>query len=215
MQNILAKFSDLKNDQIGDGIYIAYQWSDKRLCRIYIGSKQCGPMLQYEVYDHDNYGDSVSVEMAGISTLVEHGKLYNGQEHVAFLGGAWTNLYSRGNFGRKYAYGGNWTGHTKNKHPRLMLSTIKDEKSELLVDDDHNILPLPAGIKGDIEVTQMDCSGAWSIFYQTAKEALENRLTGKEIEESTLIDPVKQHLLKNQTNSVLDALSDVIEAYNL
>lgn len=216
MENsILSKFSGLKNDQIGDGIYIAFQWSAKRLCRIYIGSKQCGPMLQYEAYDNANYKDRVIIEIAETTTLVEHGTLYNGHEQVTFLGGAWTNLYSRGNFGRKYACGGNWTGHTKNKHPRLMLSPIKDKKSEFLVDGDNNIMNLPAGIKGDIGVTQVDCSGAWSIFYQTAKEAIENRLTGNEIAESTLIDPVKQHLLKNQTLLVLDALSDVIEAYNL
>ncbi|MBN2744512.1 MAG: hypothetical protein JXR39_11525 [Marinilabiliaceae bacterium] len=128
---------------------------------------------------------------------------YNGRE-VNFKNGCWTNCYSRGNFGRKYAYGGNWSGHNKNLHPKLMVTPIVDEETAVIID-------------GEREGTmiEMDCSGSWSIWYSSAKLALQNRLTTDQIKESSLPDITKQHLLKNETQNVLDCLNDVIEAYEL
>jgi hypothetical protein len=172
---MVDKFKNLKTDQIGDGIYIAFEWSDKTLIRIYFGSKTNGPMLQY-------YADS-----------------------------GWTNLYSRGNFGRKYACGGNWSSQTKN----LKGYKGKDKDVELMLDDAGNNIPLPDGIKGDITMTDIDCSGSWTIWYPTAKEAVKARLTLSEINGAPLPAQSKLHLAANETNKVLSALIDVIEAYEL
>ncbi len=127
----------------------------------------------------------------------------------------WTNCYSRGNFGKKYAVGGNWSGHTRNTHPRLNTRPVVDKKYEMLIDDGGNHLIMPCGIKGDIGVTVMDCSGGWTIWYNTAKAAMSARLTRSEIADSSLPGVAKQHLLKNETQLVLESLADVIEAYNL
>jgi len=66
-----------------------------------------------------------------------------------------------------------------------------------------------------VTVTDMDCSGSWSIYYGSAREALANRLRRSEITEAILPAQTKSHLLKNETQEVLDCLNDVIEAYKL
>ena len=192
--DLINKLKHLPDDRIGDGIYVAYEWCENKLIRLYIGSKTNGPMLQYDA--------------SGI------GK-YTGKQEIDFKNGAWTNCYSRGNFGKKYAYGGNWSGHTKKTHPRLMLSPIIDEQTEILLAGNGSEITLPQGIKGEISKTEMDCSGAWSIWYPTAKQALKARLPYGEIKQSSLPDMTKHHLLKNETNSVIEALNDVIETYEL
>lgn len=193
-QESINKLKNITDGRIGDGIYIAFEYHNKNLKKVFIGSDTCGPMLQYEAEWHD---------------------MYTGLKRVNFDKGCWTNCYSRGNFGKKFAFGGKWSGHTKNLHNRLRVSPILDQHHEIMFDADNNQIPLPPGIKGDISVLDMDCSGSWSIWYPTALEALNNRLTKHEIEESTLPNISKAHLLKNQTEYVLDALNDVIEAYNL
>jgi len=197
-QEMTSKFKHLHDDRIGDGVYVAFEWihvnGQNKLSRIYIGSKACGPMLQY-----DSDGKNK----------------YTGESHNAFKNGCWTNCYSRGNFGKKYACGGNWSGHTNNLHPRLKLSPIIDKKHEMMLDDGNNVIPIPDGIKGDISVTDMDCSGSWSIWYSTAREAIDARLARIEIFESSLPMITKNHLIKNQTHQVIDAINDVIDAYNL
>jgi hypothetical protein len=213
--NLIDKLKHLPDDRIGDGIYVAYEMCEKRLIRLYLGSKTNGPMMQYVPYDNDAYGQGSEISVMGKSIHVGPDTLYNGYDNVIFLGGAWTNCYSRGDFGKKYAYGGHWSGHTKSLHKRLLISPIKDEHSELLVVPDLGLIELPNGIKGDIGLTDMDCSGHWSIWYATARGALDERLTRDEIPQSALPDISKQHLLENETGLVLDALSDVIEAYNL
>ena len=197
MQNdIINKLKHLPDDCIGDGIYTAFEWYDGKLVRFYIGSKVNGPMLQYNA---DGKGK------------------YNGKNEIDFVNGCWTNLYSRGNFGKKYAFGGNWSGHNKNMHSKLMaiMPVNRDKKSEILLDDDGNVIPIPDGIKGDVTMSDMDCSGSWSIWYRSAKEALSNRLKMDEIINSSLPDITKKHLFENETDQVIDALRDVIEAYGL
>lgn len=187
INDFINKFKHLPDDRIGDGIYVAFEWvvtdNDRRLCRIYIGSKTVGAMLQYNADGID---------------------MYTGRTHVTYKNGCWTNCYSRGNFGKKYAYGGNWSGHTKNLHPKLKLSPIIDEETPVIINGES------AGTMID-----MDCSGSWSIWYTTAKAALMARLKKEEINESSLPEITKKHLLKNETQKVLDCLNDVIEAYEL
>lgn len=181
--DLINKLKHLPDDRIGDGIYTAFEWCENQLIRLYIGSKTNGPMLQYDANGHGKY---------------------TGRQEIDYKNGCWTNCYSRGNFGKKYAYGGNWSGHNKNLHPKLKLSPIIDEKTPVIIDGEK------AGTMID-----MDCSGGWSIWYTTAKAALTGRLTQNEITESSLPGMTKRHLLKNETQRVLDCLKDVIEAYGL
>ena len=209
-QQVINKLKHLPDDRIGDGVYIAYQWSDGKLVRLYLGTKQCGPMLQFDLYENDMYGKGVDVTVAETTTSVTYGTHYDGKEHRYFLAGAWTNIYSRGNFGKNYACGGNWSGHTKNLIDPLWQR--KDVSKELLALGE-DVITLPDGIKGNVQQTEMDCSGGWSIFFESARQALEERLTVDKIEASSLPRQTKQHLLKNETENVIDALKDVIEAY--
>ena len=99
---IIGKLSQPPDGQIGDGIYIAYEWRDDPvdgdLVRIYIGTKQAGPILQYV---SDGHG------------------LWDGHNRRDFEGGAWTPLYSHGNYGHNYPCGGTWTGHSLGIHPSI------------------------------------------------------------------------------------------------
>lgn len=177
MKEVINKLKHLPDDRIGDDIFAAYEWSEGKLIRLYLGSKASGPMLQY----------------------TDQG---------------WTNCYSRGDFGRKYAHGGHWSGHTPNLHPRLSIST-RDEKYEMLIDGGGNKIILPNGIKGDIEVTEIDCSGSWTIWYPTARQCVMMRIKNSEITQSSLPDVTKRHLLLAETDHVINCLNDVIEAYKL
>jgi hypothetical protein len=183
IQDLINKLKHLPDDRIGDGIFVAYQWSDNRLIRLFIGSKINGPMLQYDVNGHGKYTGILEVD---------------------YKNGCWTNCYSRGNFGKKYAFGGNWSGHNKNLHPKLKLSPIMDEKTPVVINGEKSGTLL-----------DMDCSGGWSIWYTSAKQALDARLTIDEIKCSSLPEITKQHLLKNETSNVIESLKDIIEAYEL
>lgn len=225
MDKLINKFKKLPDDRIGQDIYIAFEWSTiegqpRKLTRIYLGSKTNGPMLQWFRPSITPEGEISSseytIEFFGIQEEIKPWHLYTGYGRVEFRNGAWTNLYSRGNFGKKYAFGGNWSGHNKNLHPRLMKSPISDKNIELLkVEGINEPMVLPDGIKGDISVADVDCSGSWTIWYTNAKIALSERLSMQEINQSSLPSITKQHLLKNETQEVLDCLADVIEAYDL
>lgn len=224
MEKMIKKFKNLPNDRIGQDIFIAFEWSTiegqtRKLVRVYLGSKTNGPMLQWfrpSITPEDGVSEHEhDIEIFGIRETLEPWYLYTGCAQVEFKEGAWTNLYSRGNFGKRYAFGGNWSGHTKNLHPRLMKSPISDKNYQVLKLEGLEPLILPDGIKGNMSITSVDCSGSWTIFYTTAKIALEERLERSEIKEASLPEITKQHLLKNETNDVIDCLSDVIEAYKL
>jgi hypothetical protein len=189
----------LFNDgEIAPGFFTSTEWcikdDDSRLLiRRYIGTKSCGPMLQYDAEGRDKY---------------------NGIDYVDMAHGAWTNCYSRGNFGRNYACGGTWSGHTKNLHPRLMLSPIVDVVEQLMwLRDD--LIELPEYLQGDIKKTDIDCSGSWSIFYPRASQALHSRLTALEMLDSTLPTITKNFLCDNQTIDVMAALESIINKYEL
>ena len=220
MENLINKFKNLPNDQIGQNIYIAFEWSrvegqDRKLTRIYLGSKTNGPMLQWfkpSISYDDDY--EYEIEVFGFREVIKPYYLYDGIIQREFPSGGWTNLYSRGDFGNKFAHGGHWCSHTKNRHPRINVSPSKNKTIELLNFDGVEPLVLPSGIKGNVSATSMDCSGSWTIFFDSAMEALNQRLTTDEINE-TMPDVYKRHLLKNETQSVLDSLRYVLEAYEL
>lgn len=78
-------------------VAISYSWTspadesnslaNQTLCRIFIGHKHAGPMLQCDA----NAGGAMAPE--------------------------WRNCYSHGNYGKNYASGGNWSGSTKRTYP--------------------------------------------------------------------------------------------------
>lgn len=203
LQDLINKLKHLPDDRIGDGIYAAFEWSDGVLVRMYIGSKINGPMLQYDAPRKVEKATNVEINKSTVE--VNHHTNYNGISEIHFKDGCWTNCYSRGNFGKKYAYGGNWSGHTKNLTPRLReLPKMPGIEQPVIVDN-----------KMVGTVTELDCSGSWSIWYPSARAALNARLHKDEIQRSSLPEITKQHLLINETDAVIDCLNDVIEAYDL
>lgn len=189
-QEDLAKVQDkwwerlahIRNGVIGDGLHVAYEWSQGSLIRAYIGHEEIGPCLQYDVA----------------------ARYYTGNTHLPQRS-SWYNCYSRGNYGKRYACGGNWSGHVRGMHPRIMsqyLSTM-DSAESLFTPD------------GGVKLIEIDCSPGWAICYATAAIAFSDRLTAQEIQEATLPIPTKQHMAARLTEDVLGRIKDVIEAYDL
>lgn len=183
------------NGIIGDGVHISFAVKDDGdIIWAWIGTKQSGPILQY----------------AG------SGEFYNGHEKVNYYDGAWSPAYSRGDFRKNYSHGGHWSGHTKNLHPRIADGDIaKHESKELLIVNGADIVHLPQGIKGDITATSFDCSLSWSIYFESAKIAIQQRLTALEIQLSTLPQITKNHLQQTESELVLANVWDVIDTYKL
>jgi len=207
---LISKLKHLPDDRIGDDIYVAYEWVERELARVYIGSKTNGPMLQYH-FIGTRYGDnSYTVKTKMGIHAINPSHFWDGEKSQNIVAG-WTNLYSRGDFKRDYAYGGHWSSHTNNL---LKVKQKEPKERQLLVDKDV-IIPLPSGIQGEVQQLDIDCSGGWTIWFTTAKDALLNRLSKKEIEVSGLPEISKKHLSKNETSDVLQKLMEVIDAYNL
>jgi len=179
---------------IGDGVHINFAVRDNGdVAWAYIGTVQSGIILQYAA----------------------PGNYYNGVEHVDFAGGAWTPVYSRGNFGRNYASGGNWSGHSKALHQRIADGDVQsDEHCEALIVPGADMICLPDGMAGDIHITEVDCSMSWAIHYHTARKAMEQRLTALEIAESSLPSMAKKNLTK-ETSIVIANVMDVVDTYKL
>lgn len=221
MEKLIEKFKHLVNDQIGDGIYIAFEWAyngdTRKLCRIYIGSKTCGPILQwFKPSITPDETESTTIAMLGKEATINAWDLYDGKNKVYFKYGAWTTLYSRGDFGKNYAYGGHWSGQTKSLLSSVGQGVWKaDDKVTNTLTINNQPVELPDGIKGDSQLIDMDCSGAWTIFYKTAKEALSARISYEQIKLSCLPDITKKHLQKNETQDMLDRVKEVMEIYNL
>ena len=198
---IINKLSQPKDGQIGDGVYTAYEWRgdpiDRDLVRIYIGTKQAGPILQYVADGND---------------------LWDGRNRCTFEGGAWTPLYSHGNYGRNYVYGGTWTGHSLAIHPSIQSAynyARKDEHVGDITRIGKDITILPKGIKGEVSLTSLDCSGSWSIWYQSALEALDNKLTRRQIQDLHLPHNGQDHLWRNETDEVMLRVHETVETYNI
>ena len=91
---------------------------------------------------------------------------------------------------------------------------ISFEASVLDADDDFKLQPLPDGVQGDVNVTDLDCSVGWTIWYPTALDALRNRLRIEEL--SALNIRASGHLLKNILFlPELDQVKEIVEIYNL
>ncbi len=183
--------------QIADGIYVAAMYNSDSgiLTDLYLGGRHVGPMLQY-VADGSN--------------------AYDGVTHHDYCDGRWTPLYSRGDFGRRYAFGGHWSGQARCLHPRIGDQERHDRVTQVLpLPNDGGLITLPRGICGGLTLTDIDCSIAWSIWYPTALAALDARLTREEIAEAALPAKSIQHLLATESQDILDRLRDVITAFNL
>lgn len=175
------RLARIRNGVIGDGVHVAYEWAQGSLIRAYIGHQAIGPCLQYDV----------------------GGNSYSGNLNVA-MRGAWYNLYSRGNYGRKYAFGGNWSSDSKSLHPgrNRYTRTLPETSVEV-----HN---------GQLVTCEtMDGSDHWAIAHKSAAIAFADRLTIKEIQEAQLPLITKQHLCVRQTEDVMGCIKDIIEAYAL
>ena len=77
-----------------------------------------------------------------------------------------------------------------------------------------SLIALPEGIKGDITITSMDCSPGWAVWYGSALEALEARLTAEEIKDARLPEVSKTHLIKHETESA-QKLTEVINIFGI
>lgn len=211
--SIIDKLSHLSNDLIGDDVHIAYQWVGGRLSRIYLGTRQSGPTLQYDA--PSDYSDVPNYEMAG-KALPHPSQHYDGNDHVTMPDGAWTPIYSRGDYGRRYAYGGHWSGHCRSLH-RSIASRCRptvSKVSEIILTDD-GLIEMPPGIDTSLTMTDIDCSKAWAIWYPTAMEAMDARLSRDEIVDASLPVKSRTHLIQTETDIVRDRINDTIIAYNL
>lgn len=181
------RLAHIRNGVIGDGVHVAYEWAQGSLIRAYIGHEAIGPCLQYDVRNLHYTGD-VNLPARAV----------------------WYNCYSRGNFGRRYAFGGNWSGHTRWLHPRILaqhVGTVDAHTVDLGKDED--------GRPAIVQMTDMDCSPGWAIAYGSASQAWADRLTPAEIQEAHLPIVTKQHLAERLTPNVIGCIHDVIEAYSL
>lgn len=193
IQDLIAS-QKRRDGQISEGVYLAMQYRerDNELIRLYIGTKESGPMLQYET---------------------DSRLRYNGIEEVDFSAGVWTPIYSRGNFGKNYACGGIWSSHTKNLHPSVGDNRRKDITTELLIIDGQAVV-LPTGIKGEVTATSLDCSVGWAVWYASASDALHNRLTDAEMIEARLPIVSKNHLVQCEKESV-EKLREIITTFGI
>lgn len=179
------------NGIIGDRVHIAFAHVDNKLVRAYIGTEQSGPML----------------------TWVAPDELYNGHNHEYYPDGGWSPIYSHGNYGKRYAYGGTWSIHSKSICPRIAAKCkpAKDREYQIMLIGD-NILALPDGIQGELTMSEIDCSVGWAIYYESPQQALQERLTYHEIV-TYLPGRIKKHLLTTELPDVRDNVWDAIEAY--
>jgi hypothetical protein len=164
------------------------------------------PELDIEEYE---------LNIRGIQTRISgYHYLYDGEKERIFPAGAWTPVYSRGNFGKKYAHGGNWSGHTKNLLASVMHIERPADKTSSVIGLGNGFQELPDGIQGDVEMTEVDCSMSWSIWFDTAAEAIKHRLNPVEIQKSSLPDVTKKHLL-TKTNDIITRVMEIIDVYDL
>lgn len=198
---IIDKLSHIKNGVIGDGVYISYEMAltdddtYKRLCRVYLGTKKSGPILQYDA------GDC---------------KFWDGLSTRCFKDGAWTPIYSRGNFGCNYAHGGNWSGHSLNLHDDIAIYCRKPEDSKcpaVILGD--TVFSVPEGVKADVTIHDIDCSVSWGIWFPSARDAMRGRLTRDQIVKSTLPSITRAHLIHTESTQTIEAVNEVIDTYNL
>jgi len=176
------RLAHIRNGKIGDGVHVVYEWMGSELIRAYIGHEAIGPCLQYDV----------------------SGDFYTGNMRLSRRP-IWYNCYSRGNYGRKYAHGGNWSGHCRGLHPRIMSQHLRTMDRP----------PMDWMPDGSVTMIDLDCSPSWSICYPTAAAAFVDRLTSQELQEADLPIVTKQHMADRLTDDVIGQIKDIIEAYAL
>ena len=174
--------------KVCDGVYVAYERSGDKLIRMYIGTDTGGPVLQW---DADGRGK------------------WDGMQTIDFPAGAWTICYSRGNYGRNYACGGTWSSHTLHVIGRAQRAPV--DCGDLLAVGQGDLLALPHGIKGDVNVQSISCDGSWPIWFATASEALAARLTPEQVQSAILPAGAKENLHREN----IAAVRELLEAYKL
>ena len=192
--------------QISQNVYIAASYNSDtcELMHLWIGHRYCGPMLQFSGDGKNKYNGVVGSERD------------NCIDHSNYPDGCWTPIYSRGNFGKNYSHGGNWSGQIRGLHPRIGDQRTHDETTEImLLPDNGGIIPLPDGIKGELSMTDIDCSVAWTIWYPSARRAMDARLSNQEIIQSTLPTNAKAHLAQHQTTDCIAIINEVINTFKL
>lgn len=190
--------------------------ADGTLIWLYIGTQASGPMLQYQPDALDAYDGEKRVTRDVIHCdLFDQDNTDNDDLiRTGWSDGAWTPIYSRGDFGRNYSCGGHWSGHSRSLHPAVGDQAQRDKTAECIILDGGGIVALPDGIKGDITVTCTDCSLQWAVWYPTAADALAARLTADEIAESKLPQITKDHLITHEQSS-MELLRELAEIYKL
>lgn len=219
---ILEKLKNAPADKIGNDVYVEYHWvedgADWTLTHIFFGSKKLGPMLVYEppqteTEEVEKYEiPDITPQGVKMTTISPH-HYYDGFKRRHFPNGAWTVLYSRGDYGRRYASGGHYTAHIRGLHPRIMSQypPTHDKCAQILLTDNSKILVLPEGVQGEVTLHQIDVTVGWTVFFDTPREAITNRLTPQEIVEASL----SPHLTQPNAQDAWEDLLDVIEAYDL
>jgi hypothetical protein len=124
----------------------------------------------------------------------------------------WTPIYSRGDYGKNYSCGGHWSSQNRNLLKTRLIGKpgTGDVTAEILIADG-NIIPLPDGIQGDVRMTDIDCSGSWTVFYPSARAAIMAKLTLGEIEKSGLPVRTKKHLAGGMYNLSWKRMYDLTE----
>jgi hypothetical protein len=161
---------------------------------MYIGTKAAGPILQYDADGSDKW---------------------DGANRRDFSRGAWTPIYSRGDYGKRYAFGGHWSGHNNNLLMSVGIDPLhksEDQSSEVILLGGEIAVP-PPGIARDATITDIDCSGSWAIWYPSASQAIEARLAPEQVQQASLPEKNKVHLGHNETQHVLDMVREVIAAH--
>lgn len=185
-----------EDGKVGVGVYVAYDLrhpSDgpAELCRMYMGTRPGGPILQWDADGTDRW---------------------TGRERHSFPTGAWTPLYSRGAFGRNYACGGHWSGHT------LHLRGVKDRVAKgerMILLPEARMMVAPPGISDDGTLYDLPCEGGWAIWYATASEALAARLGAEQIAVAPLPKATRDHLAEREGEEIVRNVRDVLDAYKL
>ena len=127
----------------------------------------------------------------------------------------WSPIYSRGNYGKNYACGGNWSSHCRNLlKSRLIGIPPKGDKScELLAVGD--LMPLPPGLEGDITMTEIDCTGSHAVWFESASDAIEDMLCAEEILRASLPRKTIAHLSACDYDAAQDRVLEVVRAFGL
>jgi hypothetical protein len=185
--------SQRPDGKLNDGVYVSYQIrsSTREIIRMWIGTCQSGPVLQW---DADGVGK------------------WDGLKRCDFAGGAWAICYSHGNYGHNCACGGTWSSHTIDV-AGLPPKTRTEKTNCVLCEADaqSTLVAVPRGIQHDLSVTEIEPKDSWAIWFAKASDALDARLTPEQIQSAPLPRKARE-LLRGED---LTALKEVLTARKL